>query len=154
MKANYYLVLLILAVFFVISFLTNILGPIIPDIIDSFNLNLVLVALLPFAFFIAYGVMSIPAGVMVEKFGGKAMLVVSFLLAFIGALLLAAVPAYYMAIASLFVIGFICLHIYLATLGSPGAFRGMTTGKVDAVWAAQHHSEWSSRTPQRLATTT
>jgi formate dehydrogenase subunit gamma len=45
-------------------------------------------------------------------------------------------------VSSLFVIGFICLHIYLATIGSPGAFRGMTTGKVDAVWAAQHHSEW------------
>lgn len=44
--------------------------------------------------------------------------------------------------SSLFVIAFVCLHIYLATLGSPGAFRGMTTGKVDAVWAAQHHSEW------------
>jgi formate dehydrogenase subunit gamma len=45
-------------------------------------------------------------------------------------------------VSSLIVIAFVCLHIYLATLGSPGAFRGMTTGKVDAVWAAQHHSEW------------
>lgn len=52
---------------------------------------------------------------------------------------------------SLFVIGFICLHIYLATLGSPGAFRGMSTGKVDAVWAAQHHSEWYEEVTGRPA---
>ena len=44
--------------------------------------------------------------------------------------------------SSLFVIGFVCLHIYLATFGSPGAFTAMTSGKVDATWAHQHHSVW------------
>jgi formate dehydrogenase subunit gamma len=52
---------------------------------------------------------------------------------------------------SLFVIGFICLHIYLATIGSPGALRGMTTGKVDATWAAQHHSVWYEEVTGRPA---
>jgi formate dehydrogenase subunit gamma len=45
-------------------------------------------------------------------------------------------------VSSLICIAFVCLHIYLGTLGSPGALSAMTTGKVDAVWAAQHHSEW------------
>jgi fucose permease len=55
MKRNYYIVALIMLTFFVISFITNILGPLTPDIISGFNLSLTLVALLPFAFFIAYG---------------------------------------------------------------------------------------------------
>lgn len=42
MKRNYFIVALILLIFFVISFLTNILGPLIPDIIDSFGLSLTL----------------------------------------------------------------------------------------------------------------
>ena len=67
MKRSYFIVGLILLTFFVISFLTNIIGPLVPDIIDSFDLSLTMVALLPFAFFIAYGIMSIPSGMLVEK---------------------------------------------------------------------------------------
>lgn len=50
--------------FFVISFLTitNILGPLVSDIISSCHLSLTLATVLPFSFFIAYGVMSIPPG--------------------------------------------------------------------------------------------
>jgi len=48
--------------FFVISLLTNILGPTVPDIISSFHVSLTAAGFLAFAFFIAYGVMSIPAG--------------------------------------------------------------------------------------------
>ncbi len=105
MKRNYYIVGLILLTFFVISFLTNIIGPLIPDIIKGFNLSLTLVALLPFAFFIAYGVMSIPSGIMVEKYGGKKMMSVAFVIAFIGALFLAFFPNYLAAVISLFLIG-------------------------------------------------
>ena len=57
MKINYYLVGLIFLTFFVISFITNILGALNPDIIKSFRLSLTYSAFLPFAFFIAYGVM-------------------------------------------------------------------------------------------------
>lgn len=105
MKRQYGLVLLIMVVFFVISFLTNILGPIIPDIIKSFNLSLTLVSLLPFSFFIAYGFMSIPSGALIERFGEKPILAGSFALSFMGAITFALVPRYAVAIISLFVIG-------------------------------------------------
>ncbi len=105
MKRNYFIVGLIFLIFFVISFLTNIIGPLVPDIIRSFNLSLTLVALLPFAFFIAYGVMSIPAGMMVERFKEKPVMVAAFVVAFAGALLFSLVPAYRIAILSLFLIG-------------------------------------------------
>ena len=105
MKRNYFIVGLILLTFFVISFLTNIIGPLVPDIIESFDLSLTLVALLPFAFFIAYGVMSIPSGIWVEKYGEKKVMVVAFLVSFLGALLFAWAPSYQMYIVSLFLIG-------------------------------------------------
>lgn len=105
MKRNYFIVGLILLIFFVISFLTNILGPLIPDIIDSFSLSLTLAGLLPFSFFIAYGVMSIPAGFLVEKYKEKKVIFTAFVIAFIGALLFATTSNFPSAMASLFLIG-------------------------------------------------
>jgi len=105
MKRNYYIVALIMLTFFVISFVTNVIGPLIPDIISGFSLSLTLVALLPFAFFIAYGVMSIPSGMLIEKYNEKKMMVVAFIIASVGSLLLAIVPNYLTAVLSLFIIG-------------------------------------------------
>lgn len=105
MKRNYFLVVLIMVIFFVISFLTNIIGPLVPEIIEDFNLSLTMVALLPFAFFIAYGVMSIPSGLLIEKYSDKKVIVAAFLVSFIGALFFALFPNYLVAIISLFLIG-------------------------------------------------
>jgi fucose permease len=99
------IVILILLIFFVISFLTNILGPIIPDIINSFSLSVGLAGFLPFSFFVAYGIMSIPAGLLQEKYTGKRVMVLAFGLAFVGALLFAVVPKFGVALPSLFLIG-------------------------------------------------
>jgi fucose permease len=96
---------LVLLTFFVISLLTNIIGPLIPDIIKSFDLSLTLVALLPFSFFIAYGVMSVPAGMLVERYREKPVMIAAFSAAFGGALLFSLVPRYPTAILSLFLIG-------------------------------------------------
>ncbi|GAB3010475.1 sugar MFS transporter [Cyclobacterium sediminis] len=105
MKKNTLIVALILLIFFVISFLTNILGPIIPDIIDSFTLSIGLAGFLPFAFFVAYAVMSIPSGILVEKYKEKKMLIFAFTMAFVGALLFAFIPSFTIALTSLFIIG-------------------------------------------------
>src|SRR5271154_1312130 len=100
-----FLVAVVFLVFFVISFLTNILGPLIPDIIADFHVSLAMAAILPFAFFIAYGVMSIPAGFAVQRWGEKMPMVASFVAAALGATSFAAFPTYSMAVTSLFVIG-------------------------------------------------
>src|SRR6202140_581139 len=105
MKRSYYIVGLIMLTFFVISFLTNIIGPLIPDMIKGFSLSLTLVAILPFAFFIAYGVMSIPSGMLIEKYKEKKIMVVAFIVAFTGSLILAIFPNYLSAVCSLFLIG-------------------------------------------------
>lgn len=105
MKRNVLIISLILLTFFVISFLTNMIGPLVPDIIDSFDLSLTLVALLPFAFFIAYGLMSIPSGMLIERFGEKKVILWAFGFAFLGAFLFASSPSYGLYIVSLFFIG-------------------------------------------------
>ena len=96
---------LVFLTFFVMSLLTNILGPIIPDIISSFGVNLAAAGLLPLCFFIAYGVMSIPAGFWVERFTEKPVMIAAFLAGTIGALTFALFPRYHIALPSLFVIG-------------------------------------------------
>ncbi|HEY4968160.1 MAG TPA: MFS transporter, partial [Puia sp.] len=105
MKRSKYMVGIVMLTFFVISFLTNIFGPLVPDIIKGFNLSLTLVAILPFAFFIAYGVISIPAGMLLEKYKEKKIMVTAFLVAFAGSLILALFPNYLSALGSLFLIG-------------------------------------------------
>jgi fucose permease len=82
-----------------------VIGPLIPDMINGFHLSLTLVALLPFAFFIAYGVMSIPSGMLIEKYKEKKIMAVGFVVAFLGSLLLAVFPNYLTAVISLFLIG-------------------------------------------------
>jgi fucose permease len=105
MKINYYLVGLIFLTFFVISFITNILGALNPDVINSFKLSLTFSAFLPFAFFIAYGVMSIPAGILVERYKEKRIMISAFVVAFLGSLLFSLFPYYSVFILSLFLMG-------------------------------------------------
>jgi FHS family L-fucose permease-like MFS transporter len=105
MKRNYYLVILIFLIFFAISFLTNILGSINPNVSDSFILSGTLTGMLPFSFFIAYALMSIPSGMMIQKFGEKKCLVLAWILALGGALLFTLIPVFPVFLCSLFMIG-------------------------------------------------
>jgi fucose permease len=105
MKRSIFIVLLVFLIFFVISFITNILNPLLPDIIDGFSLSLALAGFLPFSFFVAYGVMSIPAGMLLERIGQKKILVAAFVLALAGSFSLAAFPSFTVALLSLFTIG-------------------------------------------------
>jgi fucose permease len=105
MKRNYTIVVLILITFFVISFLTNILGALNPNVSSSYDLTETMAGFLPFAFFIAYGVMSVPSGFLLEKWGEKRMMILAFLLAFAGALIFALYPHFNVFVVSLFTIG-------------------------------------------------
>jgi len=102
---NRYMVAIVFLTFFVMSLLTNILGPLVPDIINSFKVSLAAAAFLPFSFFIAYGVMSIPAGFLVERFGEKPVMIAAFLAGTAGSLSFALHPSYRVAVVSLFVMG-------------------------------------------------
>ena len=98
-------VLFILVVWFAISFVTNIIGPMMPVIIEDFDLTLTLAAFLPFSFFLAYGIASIPSGMMIESVGMKRSMLIAFTMNFIGVLSFSLFPQYAVVITSLFVVG-------------------------------------------------
>ncbi len=105
MKRNYYLIFLIFLIFFAISFLTNILGSINPNVSDSFSLTGTMTGMLPFSFFIAYGLMSIPAGMIIQKYHEKKSLTFAWIVSFTGALLFSLFPSFPVFLCSLFLIG-------------------------------------------------
>ena len=70
MKSNkkWSMLTLIMMFWFTISFITNILGPLIPDIIHNFELkDLAMAGFIPTSFFLAYAIMSIPAGILTSN---------------------------------------------------------------------------------------
>ncbi|MGP1475894.1 MAG: MFS transporter [Phocaeicola sp.] len=96
----------IMMFWFAIAFISNILGAIIPDIIDNFHLkDLTLAGFIPTSFFVAYAVMSIPSGILVDKYGEKGVLLIGFILSFIGTLSFSLHPIYTMLLFSSFIIG-------------------------------------------------
>ena len=99
------MVALVMLTFFVISLVTNVIGAINPDVSQSFGLSLAFSGFLAFAFFIAYGVMSIPSGMLAERFREKPVMIAAFGLAFAGVLLISFLPSYPVFLLSLFLIG-------------------------------------------------
>jgi FHS family L-fucose permease-like MFS transporter len=99
------MVALVMLTFFVISLVTNVISVINPDVSQSFGLSLAFSGFLALAFFIAYGVMSIPSGMIVERFREKPVMIAAFGLAFAGAMLVSLLPSYPVFLLSLFLIG-------------------------------------------------
>jgi fucose permease len=76
-----------------------------PMVIKSYDLSLTMASFLPFSFFLAYGIMSIPASAIVEKYGSKVALLLAFGLNLFGAGLFVLFPTYAIVLISLFTIG-------------------------------------------------
>ncbi len=104
-KIYYHIIALVMLIFFVISFITNILNSIIVDVRTSFDLSLTLTGLLPFSFFIAYGIMSIPAGFLSEKYSDKKLLSISFSVMVLASILFVMFPGYAVFSLTLFSLG-------------------------------------------------
>ncbi|CAI8207881.1 MAG: L-fucose-proton symporter [SAR116 cluster bacterium] len=104
-KRFYHIIGLVMGVFFVISFITNILNSIIVDVKESFNLSLTSTGFLPFTFFIAYGIMSIPAGFLSERYSERTLLSMSFLIMGVASLVFAIFPSYSVFGLTLFALG-------------------------------------------------
>lgn len=105
MKRNYYLVFLVFLTFFVISIITNILGAINPPVAESYELNDFMRGFLPMALFLAYGIMSIPGGMLVEVYKEKKTMIGSFLLVLAGIIMFVLIPRFSVFLGTLFIIG-------------------------------------------------
>jgi FHS family L-fucose permease-like MFS transporter len=105
MKRNYYLVFLVFLTFFVISIITNILGAINPPVAQSYELNDFMRGFLPMALFLAYGIMSIPGGMLVEVYKEKKTMIGAFLLVLAGVVMFVLIPRFSVFLGTLFIIG-------------------------------------------------
>ena len=105
MKTRVLVISYIMLVWFVISFVTNLIGPLMPIVINDFHLSLGMAGFLPFSFFLAYGLISIPAGALVEARGIRTTLLAAFGLNLLGSLAIALYPSYAVVSGGWFVIG-------------------------------------------------
>lgn len=99
------MILYILSVWFALSFVTNLIGPLLPTIIQDFRINYTLAGVLPFSFFLAYGIISVPASFVLEFQGPKATLITAFAINIAGAALIGLDARYASTVAGLFLIG-------------------------------------------------
>lgn len=105
MKRSPLLVILVMLTFFAISFLTNIIGPIMPAANESFHMNLWLAGFLPFAFFIAYGVGSLPTGYFTDIYGTKRITLLGMFFAIISCFIFTLIHSLPVYLVSLFFMG-------------------------------------------------
>jgi len=114
--------------YFMMGLITCLNDTLVPFFKSSFQLNYTQSALVQFYFFVTYGVMSIPAGVIVSKFGFKQSMVAGFAIAAEGTFLFfpaSLMHQYYLFLAALFIlaIGIVLLQVaanpYITLLGPP-----------------------------------
>jgi len=114
--------------FFMWGFLTSLNDIIIPHLKAVFELNYFQAMLVNTAFFMAYFVMSVPSGMIVEKVGYKSGIIVGLLVAAIGCLVMypaASVRSYALFLFALFVLGSgitllqVAANPFVAVLGKP-----------------------------------
>lgn len=99
------LIIFINLMFFQIGLLMSIMSVMIPEMIDSFHISYGMASVLPFSFYIALGLCSIPAGIAGEYFHPRKILVVTFAFALAGILIFVIFLSYWTSVFSLFVIG-------------------------------------------------
>jgi len=114
--------------YFMMGLITCLNDTLVPFFKNSFQLNYTQSALVQFYFFVTYGIMSIPAGIIVSKFGFKQSMVAGFAIAAVGTFLFfpaSLMHQYYLFLAALFIlaIGIVLLQVaanpYITLLGPP-----------------------------------
>lgn len=106
-EKNNYLPLLIAVAFAYLTFgaITNVAGAIVPKIKETYNVTSSASTLLASVFFIAYGVMSVPFGTLINKAGTKFTLVLGSIITTLGVFMFASVPGYFANMLAMFICG-------------------------------------------------
>lgn len=102
-----YLALLISLAFSYLAFgaITNVAGAIVPKIKETYSVSASASTLLASVFFIAYGLTSLPFGVLINKKGTKFTLVVGSIITTIGVIIFAGIPGYFANMLAMFLCG-------------------------------------------------
>ena len=120
--------IVVTTLFFMWGFITVMVDALVPRLKDVFELNLLQAGLVQFAWFAAYGLLSIPGGNLIERIGYKKGILVGLGLAALGCLLFypaAETRMYALCLLALFVVagGITILQVaanpYISVLGAP-----------------------------------
>ncbi len=134
---SYKVALLVLAIlYFMLGFITVLNDTLVPFFKEGFNLSYSQSSLVQFYFYLTYGLISIPAGRVVDKIGYKNGMVAGFCIAAVGAFLF--YPAsifheYFLFLIALFIIamGIVLLQVsanpYITILGPPSSAASRLT---------------------------
>lgn len=104
-KSNVQLLLLVCINYFSFSLMTNIIGALIPYWKDSFQLSATAITLLGSMFYLAYGLTSLPQGVLIDKIGNKKTFLFGVLLILLGSAVFVLNPNYKAGLIALFLVG-------------------------------------------------
>ncbi|MFB3922674.1 MAG: sugar MFS transporter [Terriglobia bacterium] len=91
--------------YFTFGMITNVLGVVIPEVIKEYQLSLFAAGFLAFAFFVAYGICSIPAGLLMDRWGARPMVLAGVFLMSLGCLVVAQARSYPLMVAMIFAVG-------------------------------------------------
>ncbi|MDP1574994.1 MAG: MFS transporter [Coxiellaceae bacterium] len=124
----------IAALFFLYEFfLRTFVGSLAHDIIPQLHLTATSFALVGSAYYLAYGIMQIPVGILVDKFGVKYVMLFAVLVCIGATLLFSHADSFYTAVASRFLMGFgssfafVCLLV-IAVSWFPRKYFGLFSG--------------------------
>jgi MFS transporter, FHS family, L-fucose permease len=100
-----YLLAVITLIYIAFGLVTSVIGVIIDKFQVQYSVSLQVAAFLPFSFYLAYGLLSIPFGIQMDRISVKSVLFIGMVLLTAGCLLLYLTHNYVVIIAMIFVIG-------------------------------------------------
>jgi len=104
-KKHWFLLIVTILMYVSFGLLTSVIGVIIDKFQVDYNVSLAIAALLPFAFYLAYGLSSIPFGMAMDRYGAKAILLLGMVLMTAGSFLFYLSNDYMVVIFMIFIIG-------------------------------------------------
>ena len=104
-KKNSFLLVVTILLYVSFGLLTSVIGVIIDKFQVDYNVSLTIAALLPFSFFLSYGLTSIPFGMAMDKYSAKSILLLGTLLMAAGSFLFYISNNYIIIILVIFLVG-------------------------------------------------
>ena len=128
-KKHTFLLVVTTLMYVIFGFLTSVIGVVIDRFQAEYNVSLAVAALLPFAFFLAYGLTSIPFGMLMDRHGAKPVLLLGTALMSIGSFLCYFSSNYVAVIISVFLIGIgvTAVQIAIRVLDAPSRYTANLT---------------------------
>lgn len=104
-RSRQFLFIITIAIYVAFGLVTSVIGVIIDKFQVQYNVSMNIAALLPFAFYLSYGLFSVPFGVQMDRIGVKAVLIIGMVLMALGCFLLYLSNNWVLVIAMIFLAG-------------------------------------------------